>query len=1347
MKKKLLFFLFFLYLCKKYFSSGCISNTNYYSVVDTFTPTSVYGCTDCAFGNPGAFRGNTLVIGNGRLDTDTNPLVFSSFSREPGTDNWRPQEDYNNEAGTHSIALALNYRSLVIIEYVAGYGTILEEYPADFVGGFNDDNHIDHPDCTPGSYGGSPLPYHQNKGLAVSDTVLICKCTRLGTIDDLIWAVWVSPDAIVDWIPVGYIDIYNKEGVDLSSYYSSGFVRNDGELIVIGVPAVGTVDIYRVKDDLTGVELLSSTNINGAPRLGTAVTCRPNWHDMMYPESRDTCVFCDGVTTSTGTCYVFTDVLHTPILQTSFQGGKPGTSKGFGRNGITFIETTTISRLAIANRGPPPQINYFKGSETANLYLYDFTPSSTFTLINTIVIPNTSPIGSEFVGVSLRGTLFGTSAYLYFSITTTDYDNIYQRGVLACVDNYLSGCGSCGCDSDFEDTHDICYSNQCVNNTPVAGLSINYDPYDTATCRSSSTCYKTNSYYMGPEFTWTGACNASCGGITTSGYCTNEGTCIPVASCSVTPTPTISNSGTRTSSGTRTPTKTPSKSYTSTITMSPTVTPTSTQTPTRTSTGTMTQTPTGTATISPSSSQTTTISSSSTSSISPSNTVTSSVSPTMTPTTTISESSTFTPTSSITSSPSVTPTSSITTSPSLTPSTSPSSSVTPSSSQSESITPTPSISLSSTTTISETSTISPSQTATSSITTTPTSTVTPSPSYSSVPTSTSTETPSSTVTPTQTPSTTLSLSRTPSISVSQTTTITESPTVTPTMSGTPTGSITQSPTSTTTISLSSSSTPTTTLSVSPTSTGSLTPSPSISETPTQSQSQSPTITRSPSLSMSQTVTPSATMTSTITPSTTRTPIPCASPPECYTIEPNFPGDCTVVPDTRGTNCSIPSYHCDGSGQCVPNICREDGECFDVPCSQYRKDLYINTTRLMFAMDHCLNHVNIGYSNYIMNLIIAIPNYNSSHTVTDWIKTAMILLHRSSDYCMNISSCVDFYVDRELQIEGQYILDQILLIIESHYPSIKCHPDTLGIHDISCVPSNGAWWSILIFEDLLTVDDFIDNDFNDMVPKERICKIKDSDNKIFAIWSESILIAKGSYFSNHTIQLTTNGSFVDLYPNMGYIDTLHPLFQNGSRYSVTRKYDVNRTPTINGWNETGSNIVTLLDNSRSIIEPHPHSILVSDKIINTSPLLPIYCSKYFTHSISYPTVNSIDTIDIDQSQIYIVSSISTHVTSVLALSEIIENSTVVHNSIDFQNITHLNMTTGLLIDEPCFKWCKERETIFKCYPNFINYNNFLLDSSNHTSCNNDISCYYWYLYPNNSYIYDNVHLIDKYGTCF
>lgn len=1348
--EKIIIIIFLFLLCLYKISSSCISNTNYYSVVDTFVPISTYDCTDCAFGNTGAFRANTLVIGNGRLDTDEEALVFSSFSREPGTDNWRPEEDYNNEEGTYSIALALNYRSLMIIEYIVGYGTILEQYPADFTGAFNDDNHIDHPDCADGTYGGNPLPYHQNKGLAVSDTVLICKCTRRGTIDDLIWVVWVSPDAIVDWIPIGYIDIYNKEGTNLSSYYSSGFVRNDGELIVVGVPAVGTVDIYRVKDDLSGVELLSSTNIDGAPRLGTAVTCRPNWHDMKYPDDRDLCIFCDGVTTSTGTCYVFTDVLHTPLLQTSFQGGKPGTSKGFGRNGITFVETTSISRLVVANRGPPPQVDYFRGSETANLYMYDFVPPSTFNLINTITVSNTSPDGSEFVGVTLRGTLFGTSAYLYISVTTTDYNSIYQRGILACVDNYLSGCGSCGCDADFEDTHDICYDNQCIDDdNSIPGDPINYDPYDTAICRSSASCHHTSSFYMGPEFTWTGSCNASCGGVTTSGYCTNQGTCLPIASCSTTPTPTVSNSGTRTPSRSFTSTNTMSQTQTPSPTQTPSNTGTSTQTPTRTSTGTVTQTPTGTPTNSPSSSETPSISLSSSSTPSPSNTITPSISPTMSPTTTISESSTSTPTSSITPSPSETPTSSNSATPSQTPSTSPSSSITPSSSQSESFTPTPSISFSATTTISETSTSSPSQTETPSITSTPTQTVTPTLSYSSIPTPTSTETPTSTSSLTMTPTTTLSLSQTPSISMSQTSSISETPTVTPSMTGTPTGSMTMSPTATTTISTSPSSTPSTTISPSTTSTGSISSSPTISGSTTQSQSNSQTMTTSPTMSMSQTMTPSMTTTPSITPSTTSTPSPCPTPPECYVIESEFPGDCTTVPDTRGNNCSTPSFHCDGLGECSPYVCDEDDSCFgDIPCSEYRRELYLNTTRLLFSVDHCLNHNPINHNNEILNLDVVIQGYSGSKTVVEWINTAMIIFHRSSDYCMNLTSCYDFYTDREIHIEGQYILDRLLSLIEIHYfPNVKCHPDTIGIGEVSCAPSNGAWWGLMLFEDLLTVNDFIDSDFNDMIPKERICKIKDHDSNILALWAENILIAKGSYFSNHTLQITTNGSFVDVYPNIDYIDTTHPLFQNGSLYSVTRKYNVDRTPTIYGWNETNSNIVTLLDNSRSIIEPHPSSFLVNDRIINTNPLLPMYCSKYITHSISYPVVNAIDIIPIDQSQIYVVSSVNTYRTSVLALTEVVaENYTVVHNSVDFQGITHLNMTTGLFVDEPCFKWCKERESIFKCYPNFVNYNNFLLDSNN-TICNNDISCYYWYQYPNSSYVYDNVHLIDKYGTCF
>lgn len=104
------------------------------------------------------------------------------------------------------------------------------------------------------------------------------------------------------------------------------------------------------------------------------------------------------------------------------------------------------------------------------------------------------------------------------------------------------------------------------------------------------------------------------------------------------------------------------------------------------------------------------------------------------------------------------------------------------------------------------------------------------------------------------------------------------------------------------------------------------------------------------------------------------------------------------------------------------------------------------------------------------------------------------------------------------------------------------------------------------------------------------------------------------------------------------------------------------------------------------------------------------------------------------------------TSVLPLENGFGNSSIVYNNQDFGKITHLNMTTGLITDGPCFRWCEERESIFNCYPNFVNYSNFLLNPNN-VICNNDDSCYYWYLVPDNNYIYENVHLVDQYGTCF
>lgn len=899
--------------------TGCTPNPSGISLVQRFVPKVPYGCTDCVFGAPAALiGGNTLIIGNSRIDNDGASLVYVDFTRDPFTDTFYGAEDVQETNGVFAVAIRGSQTHLYTVEMnVTTNERYLLQYPAQ-TPGWNDGIRLYHPDCTNGTYGANALPYHHNKGLAHSNTVMICKCIRTGFPGDIIWAVWVDPDGLgTGWTPASFIDVPNTEGTMSSSRFSSGFVRNDGNLILIGTPVTGQIHFYKINTAATAATLIGTRSIPGATHLGTSVTCRSNWHDMTQPSHRDVCIACDGKVQGGGDsgCYVFTNARVSP----TWSRGVPspnivGSTRGFGRTSIAFVETNDVCYFAVGTRGTVQTgyDSYTSGGNAGFVTVYNFTGPDTFVELSTQTIVHEDNYGSIITGMSIEAPTYGTTAYLYVSITDIDYSRSeYQYGYLFCVEQYR-GCGSCACKSDSLTFPDMVYDNACIGGAPVVGPLINYDQYYTEDCRGYQATAA--SYEYGVAFPWGGTCNVSCDGSSVSGTCT-LGVCVPAASCSpsasstVTPTPTSSitpsptSSNTPTNSPTQTSTMTPTETSTQTITSTPTETPSVTPTPTatQTSTGTSTasvtptntptSTGTGTATTSPSVSQTS--SETPTPSQTPSATGSDTPSPTPTPTPTGSDTPSPTPTPTATQT--MTPTTTTTASVSSTPSTTASESVTPSTSPSSSSTSTqsvsPTVSFSSTNTISATPTPTTTETLTSTPTPTASTTSTLSESPTPTPTNTVTQTPSNT--PTNTPSN--SQSNTPTPTPTSSPTGSDLPTPTPTSSITPTE--TSSPSTTPSLfasesntpSISASSTASESVTPTPTETPSVTPTPSPSFSTTQTESTTPTptttntntATQTPTATTTITETTTTTVTATVTPTTTtslsQTPTPTSSP--------------------------------------------------------------------------------------------------------------------------------------------------------------------------------------------------------------------------------------------------------------------------------------------------------------------------------------------------------------------------------------------------------------------------------------------------------------------------------------
>lgn len=402
------------------------------------------------------------------------------------------------------------------------------------------------------------------------------------------------------------------------------------------------------------------------------------------------------------------------------------------------------------------------------------------------------------------------------------------------------------------------------------------------------------------------------------------------------------------------------------------------------------------------------------------------------------------------------------------------------------------------------------------------------------------------------------------------------------------------------------------------------------------------------------------------------------------------------------------------------------------------------------MDVCLNTYN-DYFGYDLVFML-----NSSLTIgsdppvakaaTEWIQEAMILAHRAGPACINQTSCNQLLEDKELLARANEILEKLAYSIEDFDSSMKCHPDSLGIYQMECFPMNGYWGAQYRYEDQLKLTEFIDMDLNDLVARLYVCIARDYDLTTHALWIESRLVAKGSYYEDQALKITMNGSFSEIF-NISYVDT-NPLMPNGVQYAVTRVYDQWRLPKMTIWNET-TNVITLIANTTDILEPltNPYPPK-SQRIINTNPYIAIRCPRYFMHTVIYPNASAPPptTTILGAPPIYPNAiRYNQNTSSCIALEERVGNVSAVFNAADFA-VSELNLPTGIVMPHTCYPWATERVSQYNAYSGYGAYSNWLL-SEGMSYCPEDSSCYYWYDSAIPDLVFEQFFLVDEYGQCF
>lgn len=1036
-------------------------------------------------------------------------------------------------------------------------------------------------------------------------------------------------------------------------------------------------------------------------------------------------------------------ITPTPTPSTSFSSTPTPTSTltlSATQTPSTTVSATPSTTMTGSNSPTPTTTMTLSATPTP-------TPTSTLTLSATPT-PSTTPSASETPTVTPTNTLTATNTPTPSNTPTSSNTPTPSTTPSASETPTIS---------QTPTQTPTGTSSQTPTQTPTGTPTSTVTPTNTGTPSNSAT----------PTFTPTAS-------VTPGESASNTPTISETPTSSATSTatesqtPTATPTGTMTSTGT--PTQTPSNSPTPSTTSTQTITATPTPTSTLTLSATNTPTPSNTPTVTPTrtSSQTRTPSNTPTPtrtpSRTPSTTSTSSLSSTGTPTPTTTRSASSTPTPSITPSPSNTPsntrTPSNTPTPTRTPSDTPSISLTPtiSLSNTPSNTPTRSPTQTQTPTSTGTRTSSKTPTGTASVTPSSSPTTTPSASVSNTPTPsvtetpTMTQTPTSTITETQTPTTTPSVSETPTASTTPSASMTPTTTIsvgasasnTPSISETPTVTPTQTPTS------SISETPTTTMTATPTqtATSSVTPTPTTTVSASNSPTPSTTLSLSSTQSMSASFTSTPSLSSSVSPTPSTTPV-CVTPTPCPINACGIcdtdcrivtdPYQCSILDNVFGTTCNPGCGifgECNGFGECMSLTCNvTDDTCVGMDCSESRARAFRALSAQMMTIDMHLNMFGVSGNTVVLeSLVSTVINYiNETKTVAEWVQEIETLIHRHKGACYN-ESC-DYWVNTMYpDLNHAFLIMSELIarlgIFDAH---------GIGINDIDCFPDNGHLFGLATFEDLLYENEFIDNDVNDIISPFRYCIYSQFYTNVTISQSlEAHVIAKGSWF-DHKLQLTLNGSFSHLYPQITY---QHPeKLLDTSSTTITRVYNQDRSPSAYGWIDN-NNVITAINSTAAITQDQ--TILQptkSERIINTGLAAP-RCPKFYTRTIIYPDTNvTRSNKQLDVPPLYFASSISTNRTSVCVLPS--ENVTLpALNQNDF-SISFLDIPTGYVLNNTCYFFPFERNDITSSHPNIINYIMYL---ENGGVCN-IIGCQDWYYSFIPSKVYSLSLDLDKYGTCF
>lgn len=463
---------------------------------------------------------------------------------------------------------------------------------------------------------------------------------------------------------------------------------------------------------------------------------------------------------------------------------------------------------------------------------------------------------------------------------------------------------------------------------------------------------------------------------------------------------------------------------------------------------------------------------------------------------------------------------------------------------------------------------------------------------------------------------------------------------------------------------------------------------------------------------------------------------CPDPPtECRIFCDEYYGMCGLVDYVFGTGCSY--GQCNGFGECFSTQCDYyTDECIGLSCEESRSLVFDALSALMANVDFCLNTRGLSGDATLLNLSVpmTIEMATENNTVSEWIQEANILIHKHSGPCFDYGC--NYWTNTVVpDLNRAYeILDELVGMVNCS----DAH--TNGIHNIECLPvDNGDMWATLKLEDLTNQNEFPDNDINDAVGRFRFCNFREFDTNITVFqWMETHLVAKGSWFT-HKIQLTLNGSFSFIYPE---IDYEYPyVLMDVDHLISTRVYSRDRSPTSRGWIEDDF-IVTMINDTASVLQDTSIvNPLRHDKIVNTG-LSTTRCPRFFTRSLIIPSSSTIyPVVSINVPPIYIVLSITPSRTTSIALPS--GTTDVAFNKDDFE-ILLLGMPTGHVIHDSCIYWSLESKNALDVYSGYFDYVTHLKLGG---VCDVGGCSDWYYNYVNSSMIFTPSTIVDTFGVCY